>query len=245
MDRIWTQKFKIMSFQIDRNNNLSMHALSGIFQEAAGEHARTLGFGYEEMTVKGWVWVLSRIKIKISRIPTWREEVNLRTWVVERGRMLSRRDFELLDKDGKRLVSAVTMWALLDLKAKRPVVLEKIDFGFPYRPEERVMEEEPGKLTVPAEARDSGTYRVKYSDIDMNGHMNNIHYVRIVVDSYPLDWLDTHIVREMEINYRAEARINDELLIRTHSEGDNFIHQVVNQEDGRTVAVVRIVWDIR
>jgi len=238
----WVQEFKITSFQVDRNNRISLHALSGLLQETAGEHAITLGFGYEDMIKHNWVWVLSRLKIKVFRLPRWRERIVLRTWVVERQRMLSRRDFEILDREGRRLIAAVTMWALLDIKARRPIVLEKVDYGFPYRPEKRVMDEEPGKLIMPKGAEITGNYRVKYSDIDINGHMNNGHYVRIVVDSYPVEWLDTHFVKELEVNYRAEAKLNDELIIKTSTEEDVFLHQVLQKKDDRPVALVKINW---
>lgn len=242
MVNMWVQEFKVTSFQVDRNNRISMHALSGLLQEAAGEHAITLGFGYEDMIIHNWVWVLSRLKIKVFRLPRWREKIVLRTWVVERQRMLSRRDFEILDGEGRRLIVAVTMWALLDIKVRRPIVLEKVDFGFPYRPEERVMDEEPGKLLMPKGAEIAGNYRVRYSDIDMNGHMNNVHYVRIVVDSYPVEWLDTHLIKELEVNYRAEARLNDELIIKNSTEEDVFLHQVLHKRDDRPVALVKINW---
>ena len=42
-----------------------------------------------------------------------------------------------------------------------------------------------------------------YSEMDLNGHMNNSHYIRWAVDMLPMEVLTDYEIAEFEINYNA------------------------------------------
>ena len=83
---------------------------------------------------------------------------------------------------------------------------------------------------------------VRYSDLDVNGHMNSSCYIRWILDSYPMDYLRNHIVRTLEINYLDETRGCENLSVRTHQTGpDAFCHFMV-KTNGAEVCRARLEW---
>ena len=55
------------------------------------------------------------------------------------------------------------------------------------------------------------SYEVKFSDLDMVGHMNNTRYIRNVLDHYSLDFHGSHDLKSFEIHFRHEAKYKDKI----------------------------------
>ena len=70
---------------------------------------------------------------------------------------------------------------------------------------------ETRKIVLPKEAReDLGSRKVRWSDLDGNGHLFSGNYGDIIWDALPED-LQTRVPREFQINYSREAVLGDEL----------------------------------
>ena len=67
------------------------------------------------------MWVLSRLHVRFSRIPDWREQITIETWPSDRtGGIRAQRDFRVLDADHNVIGEAGSLWLLLSKKTKRP-----------------------------------------------------------------------------------------------------------------------------
>ena len=53
--------------------------------------------------------------------------------------------------------------------------------------------------------------QVSYGDLDMHNHVNNLKYVEWMINWLPLEFLRTHILKEIEVNYMSEASYRDEI----------------------------------
>ena len=69
-----------------------------------------------------------------------------------------------------------------------------------------------------------GSHCVKYSDLDYNGHVNNVKYTAWVLDSLPQDLVCGHFLREVSINFNKEARRGDTVtLLHTEADGSHIV----------------------
>src|SRR5208283_2827888 len=118
---IWTEPFTVRVFEIDARGTLGVRSLCDYLQEAAGNHARELGVGMNALRDRGMTWVLSRIRVRIARLPGAGEKLDIHTWHSGFDRLFSLRDFSLVDAEGNPIVTAVNAWVMLDLRARRPV----------------------------------------------------------------------------------------------------------------------------
>ena len=56
---------------------------------------------------------------------------------------------------------------------------------------------------------DQQTYRVRYFDIDMNGHVNNAHYFDWMLDPLGGEFLSHHHLVVMRITFAKEVRMDE------------------------------------
>src|SRR5215813_912680 len=77
---IWTEAFRVHSYEVDFEGRATLETLCHYFQEAAWNHAERLGVGYSHLQREQRLWVLSRLLIKIDGYPLWGDAISVRTW---------------------------------------------------------------------------------------------------------------------------------------------------------------------
>ena len=75
-------------------------------------------------------------------------------------------------------------------------------------------------------------YPVRYSDIDLNRHVNSVKYIEHMLDSFTLQQYDEKYIKRFEINYISEARYGmDFKIYRNELDADIFAIDIKNNED--------------
>ncbi|MFN8258631.1 MAG: thioesterase [Bacteroidales bacterium] len=239
------ETFKVYSFLMDPKGRLTLTGIAGFLQESAGNHAHRMGFGYQQMVKSGLIWVLTRLKILIHNYPSWSDELNIETWVVNREKYFSRRDFEIKSPSGKLLISAVSGWMLIDLKEKKPHLVDNFELNVDMFPHRLAIPQELDKIPELTKPEETAFYKVIYGDIDIVNHVNNTQYMRIILDSVPFDFRKKHILKTFEINYLSEAFINEELKITTGFYQNQLtkIHEIRRKSDDRIICRAISGWE--
>jgi acyl-ACP thioesterase len=179
-------------------------------QEAAGNHAVYLGFGYDDLIASNTAWILSRMHVVFTDTPKWKDELTLTTWHKGLNRLFFLRDFILTDMEGHERVKATTSWLVLDLATRRLVRdPELMEDGTVCT--ENVIETPADKVQMPKgiEAVHMMDHVVAYSDVDMNGHTNNAMYMQWAMDAVDYDLASSRPVREFTINFNHETKYGD------------------------------------
>jgi acyl-ACP thioesterase len=168
----------------------------------------------------------------VVRAPEHYQRVTVRTWPHSLSRFSFIRDFQLLDEQGGLLVKATSEWVLMDVATRKFVSARGYytgptdfveDRSFPKKPRKAPNFEqsgEPARVVVPS-----------YSDIDVNGHVNNAMYARFIVDALAPGEADA--IRTFQIDYRMEALVDEPLSVYTHVE-DGLVLVKGVREDGDT-----------
>ncbi len=114
------ETFAVRSYEVDAFSELSVPALWGYLQEAAGLSAERLGFGVSRCLDAGFTWVLARQRLELSRAARLGESVEIETWPNGTERLAAFREFVVRSR-GEELAKATSTWFLLDVKTRRPV----------------------------------------------------------------------------------------------------------------------------
>ncbi|HYK87751.1 MAG TPA: acyl-ACP thioesterase domain-containing protein [Acidobacteriota bacterium] len=240
----WEEQLLIHSYDVNLSRRLTMESLLRYFQEAAWNHAEHLGRGYSHLLARNQVWVLSRMMVVVDSYPEWGETVLLRTWPCGSVSLLALRDFEMLDQNGGRLLGATTGWLVLDLQSRRPQRIEPILESISEFPRHRALEMEAPRLAA-ISVVDAGAGReVRYSDLDLNDHVNNAAYTRWILDTYPIDFHRAYRLRSIALNFLAEVGEDDSVIIRKADvEELRFAHTVQRSIDGTDVCRAELIWE--
>lgn len=187
---------------VDLHRRMRLTALCNCIQERAGNHASSLGMGFEGMKARGQFWAMSRLVIQMKAYPRWLDTISVQTWVSSIKGPFSHRNFVILNEKGEEIGSASSLWALLDAEKRRPVRIRDHQFS--------VLEEKlpscglPEKLQVLTQAQYLSTHKVVFSDLDMIGHVNNGKYVEWMMDQF-MEGAYERLPHQLHINYLQEA----------------------------------------
>ena len=119
-------------------------------------------------------------------------------------RVLFPRYYEMTDESGTPLVKASAVWLLMDAKKRKMVFPENYDVVVPGI---RTGREIPLSFGVSlGEQEKTKRFKVAYSQVDINGHMNNAKYLDCMEDVLGKDFLDTHMLKTLEIEFKSEIK---------------------------------------
>lgn len=230
----YTQKIIIPCYDTDASWRLKPTSFMNYAQEAAGNHAVHLGFGYDDLIASNTAWILSRVHVEFPDAPRWREEVTLNTWHKGLSRLFFLRDFLITDSEGKERVKATTSWLVLNLETRRLVRDPKlVEEGTVCA--ENVLEIPADKVQMPKdiEAEHVMDHAVAYSDVDMNAHANNAMYMQWAMDAVDYSIASSRPVKEFTINFNHETKFGDVVSIyKARVEKEDGLHVFVEGKVG-------------
>lgn len=239
------RRYRLHTYETDTHGNMSIPALFNYLQDIASAHAAALHFGKDDLERNNRFWVLSRIFAEMDFMPGWDSEVIITTWPRGIEGIFALRDFEVSDISGKRIGGATSAWLMVDLTNRRPQrpgeLLATLGVELPSK---QSVGRNPEKIPpVETAGYSSLPFSVKYSDLDINLHVNNVRYIQWALDAYPLEFRMKNEMESVEVNYISESLPGDEVVIDIcEQENDYFIHSARRQNDNRELCRVRVKW---
>ena len=115
---------------------------------------------------------------------------------------------------------AVTVWAIVDLESRHLLLPKKVGISFPSQDTGFT---EQLRAIVPEDMQPCFARTVRYSDTDVNRHLNNVKAVDILSDAFGLEPNENRWVSGLQVNYLAENRCGTELTIsQGHTKNGTF-----------------------
>ncbi len=238
--KLFTKTFTLTPGECNGQQEMSLSFLVGRIIKVASMHAELWGVGYDKMIEKRTAWVLSRLSIEMKRFPAINENYTLETWIEDYNTRFSTRNMAVLDSKGEVCGYVRTIWLVLDLEARRTANMEELnelrslvlDRPCPIEPPTRVCVENGEKID---------SFKVRYSDIDLNRHVNSARYVEYLLNQYPFEWYDNNRITRFEIAYAHEARPGIDIDVYREMTTDSD-HSLELRHDGNTLCRSRIIF---
>lgn len=236
-------EFMIDAYLSDFRGKATLPMIGGFMLQAATKHAEERGFGYSAMTSKRRAWVLSRIAIELFEYPANDTIMVIKTWVSNVNRLFTERFFAFENQNGKKIGYAKSLWAAIDMENRKPTnVLELEDLvNFVTTEEDCPIQ---GLTKIPLlkdNFETAGEFTVRYSDIDINKHLNSMKYIEHIVDVFDINMFKEKEIKRFEINYLSEGKYASEIkIIKQEEEDCQFILEMRNGET--ILSATRITW---
>ena len=212
---------------VDHNGIVRASSLMRYIQSAAQTQLTLNGMSYDELKDMKRAFILSRIKLEFTEPVRAYEPITAITYPCEsRGYSFLR--CYALEKNGRTIGRAVSMWALIDTETRALVKVNDFELGLDtHEPHSLALT----RFTMPTAIREVGTYTVNYGDLDQNCHMNNTRYPDMYSNFLPLDGMR---IRSISINYKNEAPRGAKLRVERADaiDGRTYYFRTV-REDGQ------------
>ena len=198
---------------VDHNGIVRTSSLMKYIQSAAQTQLTLNGMSYDELKAMKRAFILSRIKLEFTEPVRAYEHLTAVTYPCDSKGYSFLRCYKL-EKNGRTIGRAVSVWALIDTDDRSLVKVNDFDL--------RLDTHEPHSLaltrfSLPSVLKDVGTYTVNYADLDQNCHMNNTRYPDMYANFLPLD---NKRIRSISINYKNEAPRGERLRVERAECGD-------------------------
>ncbi len=203
---IFTRSYKIRDCDVSSSRRLRPSCLFSMMQEASIDHTEELGAGRSKTLDRGFLWVITRQKVLISRMPEYDEAVCFESWPGTTMRVFFPRYYRMLDRSGQVLLSGSSLWTLIDAESRAVIFPDEEGIAVPGIITGNEIPLPSGIRSLPLEA--SRSFTVPYSYTDINGHMNNIRYLDEAENMIP-DIARSHSLREISIEYTHEVRCGE------------------------------------
>jgi medium-chain acyl-[acyl-carrier-protein] hydrolase len=204
------EKFRIRTYECGVDGRIKIFSLMQYMQEIAALHAEQLGLGFDRLSEMGGYWVLSNIRIEISRLVGRQDQVTLKTWPSGYSRTIATREFVGKDRNGAELFRAGSEWMVINKNTNRLKNLFKLDLNLP-KTGTKILPDEFKRLEPNGNYRKVDLVRVPRSAIDLNGHVNNTEYVRWGIDAFNRAFKLNENIHSVQATYLSEVFEGDEL----------------------------------
>ena len=245
---IWTEVFPVRTFEADASGKLSIQNLCNYLQESAGNHARALNFSVEQLQERQMTWMLSRLHVKVERYPSWGDTVFIDTWPSGHNGLFATREFKVYTEAGDQVARGTSAWLVIDLLRRRPVRIPAF-FDEVAVPEVPRAIADPFLKFAPAEHFTiQRHFEAQFSDLDINGHANNVSFINWAIESVPGGVHKSHRLQTLEVFFKAEVHQGYTIIAKArkdvHEKGLQFHHALYNAADEkqREIAILRTRW---
>lgn len=242
---MYTQDYIIRSYEVDAAGNLSVPSIFNLMQDAASGHALELGVSVPQLLAASYTWVLSRMILRMAHYPGWRDPVRIHTWPSGIQGAFALRDFDIRDSNGNALGCSRSAWIVIDTKERRPVRPTLFADQLKAAEGEPVMNYVLKKLPGQDHASVEKCFTVRYSDLDINQHVNNVSYIEWLLESIPGFGEKNRRISELEINFLGEAFLGDQVLAECTPSPPGrtiFSHRILRKSDRHELIRARTLW---
>lgn len=233
MEPIYIDNFTVSDLQCDRYGRLKPSAILWFVQEIAGRHCLLLGTDWDTLAKKNMFWAVIRHRVQVTRLPKKGEQIRIETWPMPTSRVAYPRNVVAFDQQGNELFRTLSLWVLMDLNTRAMIL--------PGKSGVKVLGVlRGGELPIPASlppAQLSGclSRQVRFTDLDINGHMNNCRYLDWAYDLLPSAFHQDHQIRDFTLGYLSEAREGDTLLLQHEVAEDGTVRLEIQRQDGENL----------
>ena len=212
MNSFYDYKMHVGAQEIDMFGRLKLSSFMFHTQQAAGEHVEQFGYSYLFLREQDYVYLLLRYELNIYRLPFSGENITMRTYHTGAKGALFNRYHLIYDENNILIAESASGWPVIRFSQRKIIKPSLFPYIIPQNNNLSCSISEASKVATPNNLESCYTRRIGFSQIDVNGHLNNSRYADMIVDAIPT-FIEGKIIKSFAINFIKEASFGDVLEI--------------------------------
>ncbi len=226
----YEEKFRLRISDYDCNDHITPVALLDLAQDVAGKHADLLNIGFNDFMKKNHIWILVRTRLEIVKYPPLYATLKVKTWPREKGRVDFDRDTLITDENDDVVCKMQSKWVIVNYLDRKMILPRNFDYPIKEICQDKTFDTPFNKIDdFDIDGIDPIEIKASYSDLDHNGHVNNIKYVQYITNALRLD--KNTCIKYLEINYLHELREKDTFNLYIKKEGNLILAKAINGDE--------------
>ncbi|NHM06961.1 acyl-[acyl-carrier-protein] thioesterase [Flavobacterium sp. CYK-4] len=226
---VFSRDWEINFMQCTPNGFLRYTELCNLLQLTAAAHSESGGFSFVDMQAFDQAWVLSRMRLEISKLPKWKDVITIKTWINSLENSRSVRAMEVT-VNGEKYVGAETFWAVFNTKTRRPEGMALAHEHCEKYPDERATLLPFSKIDIDRNNELVFERKVVLSDLDIVNHVNNVKYLEWCLDLVDDNEILNQRISSFEMNFLKELSLNDWVQIHTIKKDNKTVFSITKDD---------------
>ena len=216
----------------DSAGRMRAAAMTYCLQEAAAAHAEALDVGIPRLKKLGALWVVTRMGLQLRRQPARGENIYVQTWPGKTRHLLFPRYYAIESEHGETLARGAGVWMLIHPESRKMLFPEEIGLQVPDMSHGDEMPLPDRRVRFPERLDALSVHTADEGELDVNGHVNNVHYLRWAEALLPGDFAAAQGLKSIWVEYRKEITLGQQVELRHAIEGGAlFVQGFVNGEE--------------
>lgn len=189
-------------------------------------------FGKDNVTLSteyNALWVFVKNKFQTRAPAFWNEDVTVESFLTKKTAATIVVDTIVKNSKGETAITARTEICVIDLDSQRIRRISSIDFPQDVEVYPSVAGFDFERFS-PVKLREEYKFNVPSTSIDLCGHVNNVEYLRFILNATSVEKEITRPVRETEINFVAQAREGEILTVFGGENGKDEFYEIKSGE---------------
>ena len=227
---MYQKEYVISNNDVDYRFNLKPANIFRLFQDIAMLATQDKGVDSFSLSKRGIDWVITRMDVEIKRLPRCDEKITVCTYPGKDMAMLYPRYFFIKDESGEIIIKSASIWALINAEERKVIVDRDVISKLPGESYDDQLPL-PQKIIASEDKTLIEERTIHYSDLDFNCHMNNVHYVELLMDVHDFTFYKNHRPIFISLNYIKEIKEKERVSVFTNNMNPEIIEV---QVDGAT-----------
>ncbi|MBU5592768.1 acyl-[acyl-carrier-protein] thioesterase [Clostridium sp. MSJ-4] len=246
MNDIFKKEYKINIFDVDSEHKCKFSSLVDFLWDVVISQSDYLGETKEGFVHNQCIWVLLKYDITIYEYPEFRDTITVDTKVLGTKKFYGYRQNIIKNSEGKVIGEVFSTAILIDFEKRRPMRISSNQseiYGLNGELDEVPLLDDIPKIQKEDYIKD---YPVRYSDIDSNGHVNNVKYMEMAADTLPRTILNEYKLFNIKVLFKKETTDGDTLHISSEVINDEnnditTIHNITSN-NGNLLTKLQFIW---
>lgn len=241
---IFEKEYEVNYFNVDLNGRLKLTSIADFLCDVGTHQSDSLDLGIEKMMDMNMAWIFYKYDIEVIRYPILGEKIKVSTQAIGIKRFNAYRVYEVRDSEGNIVIKGKGIFMLLDLQKRRAMRIPPMMSDL-FQCDNSNDVFDIDSLSKNIECDKSSQFKVRYSDIDTNGHVNNTIYMEWSLETVPREIIQTYTMNRIKVNFLKEVTyghiINSESKILESGDITRIYHKITDEE-GKILATCETIW---
>lgn len=213
---------KILASMCLANQEIKLSYFLRMVEEVSISDTIRAGLTKHRTLERGFLWVISRMSFKVYRLPKYDDLVFLSTFALKKMRNFFPRYYILRNSKGEKLIEGEAIWCLIDQNTRKiidprdyKIQIHQVSLPLDINRDEINMYIPNIKNPTKEEKRE-----VRYSDLDLNGHMTNYRYADWYLDMHDISFFKENKITAFKIAFLSEAKYGQDIDLVFENQGN-------------------------
>ena len=247
MVKRFSKEYEINYYDVDYKLECKLSSIVNFLCDIGNSQAESLGETIQTLVENNCAWVFYKYDITMKEYPKYRDIITVETEPAGFNKFYAFRKYIIRNAEGNILGEATALFFLINIEKRRPmrILPQQYEmYGADGDLKKNIEMEGILKLENEEYCKD---FNIRYSDIDSNGHVNNVKYIEWAIESVPIDIVKDYEINRMKVVFEKETTYGDVVHVSAQvirNEEDKLITtHIIKTHSGVEITKLEAQWE--